>query len=111
MAKFYGAVGFGHVQEIPANTGVWKDVITERNLYGDVQQNARQLQEGDNLNKDVSASQIISVVADDYANENIFAIRYVEWAGTRWTVTFVSADPHRPRLLLRLGGVYNGPTP
>jgi hypothetical protein len=88
---------------------VWRDVITERSLYGDVQQNTRQLREGDNLNKDLSVSNVLSVVADEYAYAHIFAIRYVEWAGVRWVVD--SVDVNRPRLLLRLGGVYNGPTP
>jgi hypothetical protein len=48
-------------------------------------------------------------VADQYANEHFFAIRYVEWAGTLWTVD--SVEVQIPRLLLRLGKVYNGPTP
>jgi hypothetical protein len=47
-------------------------------------------------------------VADAYANEHYFAIRYVEWAGVRWTVRDVEVQ--RPRLLLRLGEVWNGLT-
>jgi hypothetical protein len=31
----------------------------------------------------------ISIVADAYANDHFFAIRYVEWAGVLWTVTDV----------------------
>jgi hypothetical protein len=48
-------------------------------------------------------------MADAYANEHFFAIRYVEWAGVLWTVSMVEVQS--PRLLLRLGEVYNGPTP
>ena len=47
-------------------------------------------------------------MADAYASEHIFAMRYINWAGTRWIVTTV--EVLSPRLLLRLGGVYNGPT-
>jgi hypothetical protein len=36
-------------------------------------------------------------------------MRYVEWAGVRWTVQDVEVQ--RPRLLLRLGEVYNGKSP
>jgi hypothetical protein len=36
-------------------------------------------------------------------------MRYVEWAGVRWDVTDVEVQ--RPRLILRLGGVYHGPLP
>jgi hypothetical protein len=108
MAKFYGRVGYGESVETSAGSGVWEDQIVEYNYYGDVVRNARQLREGENLNDDLSVSNSISIVADAYANEHFFAIRYVEWAGTLWVVTDVEVQS--PRLLLRLGGVYNGPT-
>lgn len=105
MARFYGAVGYGHsVQSAP---GVWKDQITERKYYGDVVRNSRQLIEGEKLNNDLSVQNSITIVADAYASDNFFAIRYVEWAGALWTVTEVTVQS--PRLILRLGGVYNGP--
>jgi hypothetical protein len=40
-------------------------------------------------------------VADAYANGHFFAIRYVEWAGERWTVVDVEVQP--PRLLFVWG--------
>lgn len=105
MAKFHGVVGYGVSQEV--RPGVWKDVITEVPYYGDVKRNSRQLREGENLNNDISVSNSIEIVADAYANQHFFAIRFVEWAGALWTVTDVTVQS--PRLLLRLGGVYNGP--
>jgi hypothetical protein len=111
MARFYGRVGYGEsveaVDEDDNGTGVWKDEIVEYSYYGDVVRNARNLQEGENLNFDLSVQNSISIVADAYANEHFFAIRYVEWAGTLWTVSAVEVQS--PRLLLRLGEVYNGP--
>ena len=109
MARFAGKVGFGESAESPSGSGVWKDVITEYPYFGDVVRNARRLEEGEKLNNDISLENSISIVADEYANEHIFAMRYVEWAGSRWTVSKVEVA--RPRLILRLGGVYNGPTP
>jgi hypothetical protein len=106
MAKFYGRIGYG--ENVETSPGVWQDQIVEYNYYGDVVRNVRQLREGENLNNDLSVSNSISIVADAYANEHFFAIRYVEWAGTLWTVSDVEVQS--PRLLLRLGGVYNGPT-
>lgn len=107
MAKFFGRIGYG----IPVETapGVWVDQIVERSYYGDVIRNARNLREGEHLNFDLSVQNSISIVADAYANNHFFAIRYVEWAGTLWTVSMVEVQS--PRLLLRLGEVYNGPTP
>ena len=107
MARFFGRIGYG--ESVETAPGVWVDQIVEYSYYGDVIRNARNLREGENLNPDLSVQNSISIVADAYANEHFFAIRYVEWAGTLWTVS--SVEVQSPRLLLRLGEVYNGPTP
>ena len=105
MAKFHGEIGYG--TSVETSPGVWEDVITERKYYGDVVKTSRKLLEGEKLNYDLTVGNSISIVADAYANEHFFAIRYIKWAGTFWTVSDVEVE--RPRLLLRLGGVYNGP--
>lgn len=107
MAKFFGVIGYGNT--IDQGDGVWEVQITERQYYGDIVRNARRFSEADGVTGDISLTNSISIVADAYANEHFFAIRYVKWAGARWTVSEVEVQ--RPRLLLRLGGVYNGPTP
>lgn len=81
--------------------------MIERDYTGDILRNTRKLQAGESVNDDLSVDNSISIVADAYANEHFFAMRYVMWAGTRWTVSNVEVQS--PRLLLRLGGVYNGP--
>ena len=104
MAKFYGEIGYGEtVETVP---GVWEDVITERKYYGDVLRNTRGLQEGDKVNNDISVGNSISIVADAYAHNHFFAMKYIIWAGAYWTISNVEVQ--RPRLLLTLGGVYNG---
>lgn len=105
MAKFYGVIGYGH--SVESAPGVWTDEITEKTYFGDVFRNTRQVREGENLNDDLTVQNSISIVADAYANEHFFAIRYIYWAGKFWTVTDVEVQS--PRLILRLGGVYNGP--
>lgn len=107
MARFYGRIGYGTTVE--GEPGVWADEIVERSYYGDVVRNTRELNDGENLNADLSVQNSISIVADAYANDHFFAIRYVEWAGVLWTVS--SVEVQSPRLLLKLGEVYNGPTP
>lgn len=106
MARFFGRVGYG--ESVETNPGVWVDTIVEYSYYGNVIRNSRYLRESENLNSDLSVENSISIVADAYANEHFFAIRYVEWMGVLWTVA--SVDVQSPRLLLRLGEVYNGPT-
>jgi hypothetical protein len=106
MARFFGRVGYGTpVETVP---GVWVDDIVEIYYFGDVIRNSRYLRDAEKVNSDVVVENSISIVADAYANEHFFAIRYVEWAGVLWRVT--SVDVQSPRLLLRLGEVYNGPT-
>lgn len=108
MAKFFGRVGYASAQE-EVKPGVFEDVIVERNYYGDVIRDARSLSEGENLHQDLSVGNQISILADAYANDHFFAIKYVEWAGVLWTVP--SVEVQRPRLLLSLGEVYHGPLP
>ncbi len=109
MARFYGKIGFGESVEDPPDSGVFKDQITEHAYFGDVVRNTRGLRENQEVNADITVNNSISIVADAYANEHFFAIRYIEWAGSLWTVSDVEVQA--PRLLLRLGGVYNGPRP
>ena len=109
MPKFCGEVGYGEAVESPLGSGVWIDEIIEKKYYGDVIRNARSLEDGERLHDELTVSNSISIVADAYANNHFFAIRYVKWAGTYWSVS--SVEVKSPRLELRLGGVYNGPTP
>ena len=108
MARFHGRVGYAETA-IETSPGIWETPIVEYSYFGDVVQNMRRIQAIDKVNSDLSVENLISIVADAYANEHFFAIRYVEWAGVLWTVD--SVEVQSPRLLLRLGEVYNGPTP
>ena len=110
MARFYGRVGYANeAVESENEPGVWIEEITERSYYGDVIRNTRSIRGEEKINVDLSVQNSISIVADAYANDHFFAIRYVEWAGALWTVT--SVEVQSPRLILSLGEVYNGPTP
>ena len=104
MAKFYGKIGYADSVEV--EPGVWKDVIVERDHYGDVLRNSRALREAEKVNDDLSVGNSISIVADAYASTHFFAMRFVEWQGALWKVSNV--DVESPRLILRLGGVYTG---
>lgn len=107
MRRFYGEIGYAEsVETVP---GVWDDVITERNYFGDVVRNSRQQNAGENVNPDITVGNSISIVADQYVFDNFNAMRYIKWMGVRWLIS--EFEVNRPRLILRLGGRYNGPTP
>ena len=103
MPKFYGAVGYSKTVE--TSPGVSVEQITERNYYGDVIRNTRRLQSADKVNDDINVSNEISIIADPYANDHFYAIRYVVFQGAKWKVSNV--DVQYPRLILSLGGLYN----
>lgn len=104
--RFFGEIGFGFPVE--KSKGVWDDSITEHNYYGEVVQNTQNMSNSGSVLTEIDFQTTISVVADAYALENFTAIKYIRWAGSLWTVR--SVQLRRPRLLLTLGEVYNGPT-
>ena len=104
MAKFYGKVGYVETKE--TSPGVWTPKVTERNYYGDVIRRSSNHQSSSNVNDDINISQSISIVSDPYAMDNFYAMRYVWYKNVKWKVTNV--DVQFPRLVLTIGGVYNG---
>lgn len=106
MSKWHGAIGFSEEKETAVD--VTSEVITERIYSGDVNRIYHRIQPGDGLNDNAVISSELSFVADDYANTHLHLMRYVTWRGTRWKIT--SIRPEFPRLVLSIGGVYNGPT-
>lgn len=106
MAKFYDVIGYVEPQE--TRPGIWENIVTERKYYGDILKHTRRLENGASINDNVVVNNMISVVADPYAYQHFFAIRYARWMGALWKVTNVEVQ--RPRLILTIGDVYNGPT-
>lgn len=106
MAKFYGAVGY--VEDRVTGLDIHTNVPVEMMYRGDIEKNGRRLENGTSVNDNVTISNTISIVADAYAYEHMHTMRYVKWMGVAWKIT--SVDVKRPRLILTLGGVYNGET-
>lgn len=104
MAKFYGKIGYANTVEI--KPGVYEEQIVERFYYGDLIRNTRRLQSADQVNDDINISNEISIVADPYATNNFHTMRYAVFMGTKWKISNVEVS--YPRLILTLGGVYNG---
>jgi len=105
MARFSGNIGFGADQVV--SPGVHDEVITTRFYKGTVERDSRTFRADAEVVGEVSVSHSISIIADEYAIAHLQDVRFVEWDGGFWVVT--SRELSRPRLILGLGGVYNGP--
>ncbi len=105
MAKFYGKIGFVETVD-ETNSGKWVEKVVERSYYGDITRNARRLQSTDQVNDNININNELSIVADPYASRNFHAMRYAKFMGSAWKITNV--EVHYPRLILTLGGLYNG---
>lgn len=107
MAKFYGIIGFGVSEE--TSPGVWIDDVVERSYTGDMVQNAQRWRDAeDKVNPDTNIADRISIIGDAFAMQNISSMKYVKWRGSTWSVKTIVAQP--PRLIMDIGGLYNGNT-
>lgn len=105
--KYSGKIGYAEV--IETAPGVWEEVITERFYKGDVEQRTETFLLADTVNVQYRTTTSISVLSDGVQKLDYSGIRYVTYAGVRWTITSVIREP--PRLVIFIGEKYNGPEP
>lgn len=109
MAKFTGLVGY--VTQTETSPGIWQSIPVERKMRGDVLRLASsatsdgRVRDG-SINDDIDIQQRISLVADPFSYENFSSLKYIIYMGVKWKITGVEVQ--RPRLILTLGGVWNG---
>lgn len=104
MAKYCGNIGF--IETVETTPGVWTDNIVERKYFGDILRNTKRNQNADQVNPNIVIANSISIISDPYADQNFGNIRYIEWMNQKWTVS--SIEVAFPRLILEVGGIYNG---
>lgn len=105
MAKFYGEIGYAECVE--KSPGVFKDEITVRKYYCDLLSNSSRWSiSSETPNDDLTINNRVSILADPYAKLNFHSMKYVEFMGTKWKIS--SVEVQYPRLILTIGGVYNG---
>lgn len=106
MAKWFGKIGYAITGE--TEPGLWEDTIVEREYFGDMTSDRRKRQASNEVNDNLNLANVISIVADPFAYTNCSNIAYVEIMGAKWKVTDIEVQ--RPRLILTIGGVWNGNT-
>lgn len=107
MAKFYGKIGFASNEPIEVEPGVWDTPITEAYFYGDVLNDTRTIEVSNNaVDDNINLQNKFSILADDYAYSNHQNMEYIEYNGVLWKIK--TAMIQRPRIIIYVGGVYNG---
>lgn len=101
--KWSGKIGFVETKE--TRPGVWENVTTERNFYGDVIRDIRKNQSSGQVNDDINISNRISIVSNSFVRDNLAFMKYIEFMGTKWKITDVEVQ--YPRLVLTIGGLWN----
>ncbi len=105
MAKFCGLIGYAVPEE--TSPGIWEDKITEREYCGDIINNtSKWSSDSDSTIDELNVNNRFSILADPFAYENFQAMKYVNFMGANWKIT--SVDVQYPRLILTVGGIYNG---
>ena len=102
--RYHGKIGYGLSVEV--EQGIWENQIVEREYTGDLVKLSSKWQTSDHLNDNMSIGNQISILADPFAYNNFSQILYAEVMGSLWKV--VGVEVEKPRLILTLGGVYNG---
>lgn len=105
MAKWHGKIGYS--KQVLAPGGVWKPQDTVYEYTGDFLRNfSNASPTPESTNDDLKIDVQISIVADQFAYQNFYSMKWIELYGAKWKITKV--EPRYPRLILSVGGVYNG---
>ena len=104
MSRWHGAVGYA--TDVETYPGVWEPSIVDRPYFGNLTKNRTNLQQTSQINSGITFNHTLSIVADPYAYENFYAIKYITHLGKKWMVTNIELE--YPRIIVTLGGMYNG---
>lgn len=104
MSKFYGLVGFTISEETAKD--VWEPIEKSRYYTGDMIRNQRRWANGESVNENLDISNEISLVMDNFMQDHMGALKWVEIGSTKWKVNSITLN--YPRVQITLGGVYNG---
>lgn len=105
MAKWHGKIGYA--KQVQTTPGVWKNEETVYEYSGDFLRNfSNSSPTPDSTNDELKFDAQVSIVADQFAYQNFYSMKWIELYGAQWKITKV--EPRYPRLILTVGGIWNG---
>lgn len=110
MSKYSGHLGF-FLESKEDPPGIWMPAgVVEKEAKGDVLRASRSFNTTtESSNDNLEVDNQISIIMNPYINDNLDKLRYVTLYGNRWKIKNIAIN--RPRLLLTIGGLYNGELP
>lgn len=104
--KYSGLAGFNE-KDIEVRPGVLQNQIKERRIKGNVLNYGHYNSDTPNsMQQDVSIRNRLSIIMDPYIKKNFNNILYVTFMNVRWSISSLTINGNR--VILDLGGVYNG---
>lgn len=103
------AVVLGLAEEQEVRPGISEDVITESPKLAEVKQRTEAFTVEGEIIPRYRTTTSVSVLSDGVIKPDYSNLRYVLYAGVRWSISTVTHEP--PRMTIFIGEVYNGPTP
>jgi len=104
MPKCSGVIGYALAEE--TQPGVWTENITEKKYFGDIVRDNRKIVDQGEINSSVNISNNVSVVSNKFMLDNMASMRYISFNKSKWKINSIDIKP--PRLIISLGGLYNG---
>lgn len=106
MARYAGLVCYG--KQVETEPGIWETEEKTLSMKGDMIRQNADIINSNSVNDDISLGHRVSLVGDAYAFENYFNIKWIEIDRRKWKVS--SIEIQRPRIIVDVGGLWNGNT-
>ena len=97
--KCSGKIGYARTEE--TSPGVYQEIITEKQYYGDLVRSTAQIIDSSTINSSVKLNNNISVLCNNYMTENLGCIRYLTFKKVS------SIEIKDNRMIFTLGDLYN----
>jgi hypothetical protein len=104
MAKFWGKIGINR-GSTEGDPGIFTPTIEEVEVSGEMRLVGARWQNHE-LGDTVAARHVLSIITPEDSTIDFAEAVYIYWKNQKWSI--ISIQYKRPRIELRLGGLYNG---
>lgn len=104
MTKFRGNIGINRGPE-ETDPGIFVQEIVEVEVTGEIRGLGARWQNAE-MRDSLRARHVLSIITPEDSIVDFTEVVYIWWQAQKWSV--VSIEYKRPRIELRLGGLYNG---